>query len=154
MYTFDVPVAWTGKKCELLFLLPSSANANYTLKKGQLDVDTFDGVVGEVASFASLPYKSKDLTAFDVEPDKRVVLKTEECKSGLVSFDLEPKEKLCLEFEQADGSHHPIGLFYTACEGTRVARDDWDDGLPTKIQSPTSKVYSVVTKVTDVGVGD
>jgi hypothetical protein len=147
VYTFDVPVAWTGKKCKLLFLLPSSTNVNYTLKQGQLDVDTFKGVVGEVTNFASLPYKGKDLTAFDVEPEKHVVLKAEECKPGLVSFDLQPKKKLCLEFEQADGSDHPIGLFYKACEGTLVAKADW---MPSKIKSLTSKIHSAVTKVTDI----
>lgn len=119
LFNFDIPAAYAGRTCSLVFLLPSReqlVSSSFTLSgAGGLVVDALAAPATEGTSFASVPAGRRVGSVESVGPGNGWVVQTGACRVGeRVGYRVSATGGLDLEYFQ-NSAMAPIGLYVTVC---------------------------------------
>ena len=120
IFNFDIPPAYQGKTCSLVFLFPERtklATSNYTISgDGGLDFARLQNPATEQTTFNTIPAVAKDVgTVASLQAGNNYVIASGLCFAGRrIAYEVSASGDLDLEFFQ-DSGVPAIGLYITAC---------------------------------------
>ncbi|KAM0335475.1 hypothetical protein ACHAQA_000523 [Verticillium albo-atrum] len=119
IFNFDIPSAYKGKTCSLVFLFPKKEDLETSDWKlsgsGEVDFCKLEGVADEKTTYNNAPGVESDLKTVKVEAGNGYSIATFDCPAGeAVSFEIKGKGDTSLWFFE-DYNPSPLGLYITAC---------------------------------------
>ncbi|KAL8994546.1 MAG: hypothetical protein Q9169_005510 [Polycauliona sp. 2 TL-2023] len=120
LYNFDLPAAYEGRTCSLVFLFPTRdqlQTSDYTLSgSGGLNVERLEEPADSATSFNNQP-KVNDTVGVvpDLQPGNSYVIRSGLCYAGSrIGYKVSATGSLDLDYFQ-DYNPEPIGLYVTVC---------------------------------------
>lgn len=119
IFNFDVRPAFAGKKCSLVFLLPTnppSDTSSYTFSgSGNLHFYKNSGLATQQTTYNGRPGVAQDYGITMVTPGHSYTIATFDCPAGqAVAFEISSGDNTCLNWFQ-DYNPNAVGLYITAC---------------------------------------
>ncbi|KAI9736115.1 MAG: hypothetical protein M1818_006291 [Claussenomyces sp. TS43310] len=119
IFNFDIPNTYSGKTCNLVFLLPEHAQletSSYTSSgAGQIDFKQLSGAASSSTTYNKQPSVAKDLGDFDISVGSSTLIESFSCPAGeTVAYELSAVGDTYLYFFQ-DWNPSPLGLYITYC---------------------------------------
>ncbi|KAF6229800.1 hypothetical protein HO173_011230 [Letharia columbiana] len=120
IFNFDIPESDSGKKCSLVFLLPTQdeliSSAFSFSGTGSLDFAQLQSPATEQTSYSTVPAVESDLGGpTSVTPGNEYVIASGSCAAGTrVSYEVSSTGSLALNYFQ-DSNAAAIGFYITVC---------------------------------------
>jgi len=119
IFNFDFPASYSGKTCNLIFLLPEHADletSSYTSSgTGEIDFKQLSSTASASTTYDNQPSVAKDLGNFDINVGSSTLIESFACPAGeAISYELSAVGDTYLYFFQ-DWNPSPLGLYVTVC---------------------------------------
>jgi len=119
IFNFDIPSPYSGKTCNLIFLLPLLSQletSSYTFSgSGAVDFAELSAVATEATTWDNAPSVEKDLGEFTLTEGSSTLIESFACPAGeAVAFEMSAVGDTDLYFFQ-DWNPSPLGLYITVC---------------------------------------
>lgn len=119
IFDFDIPTSYSGKTCNLIFLLPRheqlETSAYTSSGNGAIDFKQLSDVATSTTTFNNQPSVSTDLGTFNIGVGSSTLIKSFACPAGdAIAYELSAVGDTYLYFFE-DWNPSPLGLFITVC---------------------------------------
>ncbi|KAI9691984.1 MAG: hypothetical protein M1820_009636 [Bogoriella megaspora] len=119
LFNFDIPASHAGKKCSLIFLLPSNdklETSSYHLSgNGAVNILALESSATGGTTYDNRPPAATDFGATALYPDNSYVIATFDCQGGQrVGYEMQACGNTEFRWFQ-DYNPAPIGLYLTVC---------------------------------------